>query len=170
MKSRPICAAIAAASLVLSSGTFAQSADVNQEETRRNAQIQEQMRRDAQRQEQVQRDARRAAPRGDPRAGDSRGNYRDYRYRGGAGDYSRGDDGYRADRWRHEGRGAGPNHAFYRGGRLPPEYRGRSYVVDDWRGHRLYAPPRGYQWVQTGGDYVLVALATGIIAAILLNQ
>ena len=203
MKTRPIVAAIAAASLVLSSGTFAQSADQNQEETRRNAQIQEQMRRDAERQEQVQRDAQRADPRSNPRGGDarapgrveprrdgradpgagyradpragyrgdSRDNYRgDDRYRGVAGGYSRGDDGYRADRWRHEGRGAGPNHAFYRGGRLPSEYRDRSYVVDDWRGHRLYAPPRGYQWVQTGGDYVLVALATGIIAAILLNQ
>ncbi|MES1163856.1 MAG: RcnB family protein, partial [Rhizobacter sp.] len=29
---------------------------------------------------------------------------------------------------------------------------------------------RGYHWVQTGGDYVLVAIATGIIASILLNQ
>jgi Ni/Co efflux regulator RcnB len=70
---------------------------------------------------------------------------------------------------RGEGRGAGPDHAFYRGGRLPPEYRGRHYVVDDWRGHHLSAPPRGYQWVQTGGDYVLVAIATGLIASILLN-
>jgi Ni/Co efflux regulator RcnB len=71
---------------------------------------------------------------------------------------------------RGEGRGAGPDHAFYRGGRLPPEYRGRQYVVDDWRGHHLSAPPRGYQWVQTGGDYVLVAIATGLIASILLNS
>lgn len=70
--------------------------------------------------------------------------------------------------WR--GRGAGPEHNWYRGGRLPPEYRNRNYVVDDWRSHRLYAPPRGYQWVQAGGDYVLVAIATGIIASILLNQ
>ena len=70
--------------------------------------------------------------------------------------------------WR--GRGAGPQHNWYRGERLPPEYRHRSYVVDDWRSHHLYAPPRGYQWVQAGGDYVLVAIATGIIASILLNQ
>ena len=54
--------------------------------------------------------------------------------------------------------------------RLPPAYRSHSYVVDDWRSHRLYAPPRGYQWVQAGGDYMLVAIATGIITAILLNQ
>ena len=68
------------------------------------------------------------------------------------------------------GRGAGPDHNFRRGGRLPSEWRSRQYVVDDWRGHRLSAPPRGYHWVQTGGDYVLVAIATGIIASILLNQ
>jgi Ni/Co efflux regulator RcnB len=71
---------------------------------------------------------------------------------------------------RHDGPGAGPDHAFYRGGRLPPEYRSRQYVVDDWRGHRLSAPPRGYHWVQTGGDYVLAAIATGVIASILLNR
>ncbi|CAN5789662.1 hypothetical protein BH11PSE8_BH11PSE8_08140 [soil metagenome] len=80
---------------------------------------------------------------------------------------------YARDRERargYNGRGAGPDHRFYRGGYLPPEYRGRQYVVDDWRGHRLSAPPRGYHWVQSGGDYILVAIATGIIASILLNQ
>ena len=71
--------------------------------------------------------------------------------------------------WR--GRGAGPEHNWYRGSYLPREYRSRYYVVDDWRGHRLYAPPSGYHWVQApGGDYVLAAIATGLIAAILLNQ
>jgi Ni/Co efflux regulator RcnB len=66
-------------------------------------------------------------------------------------------------------RGAGPNHSYYRGQRLPAEYRNRQYVVNDWRSHRLSAPPRGYQWVQTGGDYVLVAIATGIILQLFLN-
>ncbi|HEY2558655.1 MAG TPA: RcnB family protein [Caldimonas sp.] len=77
------------------------------------------------------------------------------------GDHNGGD-------WR--GRGAGPNHDWYRGSRLPREYNSRYYVVDDWRGHHLSAPPRGYHWVQNGGDYVLAAIATGVIAAILLNQ
>ena len=76
----------------------------------------------------------------------------------------------RVPRAPRDGRGAGPDHNLYRGARLPAEYRSRQYVVDDWRGHRLSAPPRGYRWVQTGGDYVLVANATGIIALILLNQ
>ena len=67
-------------------------------------------------------------------------------------------------------RGAGPNHDFRRGQRLPAEYRSRQYVVDDWRGHHLSAPPRGYHWVQTGGDYVLVAIATGVILQLLLSH
>jgi Ni/Co efflux regulator RcnB len=73
-----------------------------------------------------------------------------------------------ADRGEH--RGAGPRHNLYKGGRLPAEYRARQYVVDDWRGHHLSAPPRGYHWVQTGGDYVLVAITTGIIASLLLSN
>jgi Ni/Co efflux regulator RcnB len=71
---------------------------------------------------------------------------------------------------RREGRGAGPNHAFQRGERLPLEYRHRQYVVNDWRGHNLNAPPRGYHWVQTGADYVLVAIATGVILQLLLSN
>jgi len=30
--------------------------------------------------------------------------------------------------------------------------------------------PGGYHWVQSGGDYLLVAIATGIIADLLLNR
>ncbi len=76
----------------------------------------------------------------------------------------------RRDDMRRYERGAGPNHAFYRGDRLPAQYRHRNYVVNDWRGHRLSAPPRGYHWVQTGADYVLVAVATGVILQLLLNN
>jgi Ni/Co efflux regulator RcnB len=86
--------------------------------------------------------------------------------RGGPGNDHRNDrrDDHRDDR------GAGPSHAFHRGDRLPTEYRSRQYVVDDWRGHHLSAPPRGYHWVQTGGDYVLVAVSTGIILNFLLGN
>lgn len=72
--------------------------------------------------------------------------------------------------YHHDGRGAGPRHDFYRGQRLEPEYRRHEYVVDNWRGHHLKAPPRGYHWVQTGPDYVLVAITTGIIAQIVLGN
>nr|WP_315257151.1 RcnB family protein [uncultured Duganella sp.] len=74
----------------------------------------------------------------------------------------------RHDDRRDHNRGAGPRHDLHKGGRLPPEYRSRQYVVSDWRSHRLSAPPRGYHWVQTGSDYVLVAITTGVIAGLLL--
>jgi Ni/Co efflux regulator RcnB len=77
----------------------------------------------------------------------------------------------RYDKHAHnEERGAGPNHDFRKGGRLSGEYRNRQYVVSDWRGHHLHAPPRGYHWVQTGPDYVLAAVATGVIAQIVLGN
>ena len=70
----------------------------------------------------------------------------------------------------HHGRGAGPHHSFYKGDRLPSEYRNRQYVIDNWRAHHLSAPPHGYYWVQTGSDYVLAAIATGLIAQIVLSN
>jgi Ni/Co efflux regulator RcnB len=51
---------------------------------------------------------------------------------------------------------------FRRGDRLPSD-RHRQYRVDDWRGHRLSAPPRGYHWVQIGSEYALVANNSGVI-------
>ena len=86
-------------------------------------------------------------------------------------DHDRRDD--RRDDGRRDNRrwdGAGPSHDLRRGGRLPNQYRNRQYVVDDWRGHRLRQPPRGYHWVQTGGDYVLAAIATGVIADLIINS
>ncbi|WP_232076537.1 RcnB family protein [Variovorax sp. PBL-H6] len=58
---------------------------------------------------------------------------------------------------------------FNRGDRLPPQYRQPQYVVNDWRGHGLRQPPRGYYWVQNGSDYVLAAIATGVISAVVIN-
>jgi Ni/Co efflux regulator RcnB len=42
-----------------------------------------------------------------------------------------------------------------------------SWSVDNWRAHRLSAPPRGGH---RGGDDVLAAVATGIIASVLLGN
>ncbi|MGN6701883.1 MAG: RcnB family protein [Burkholderiaceae bacterium] len=51
---------------------------------------------------------------------------------------------------------------------MPPEYRSRQYVVEDWGHHHLHRPPRGYQWVQVGGGYVLVTIGSGVVAQIML--
>ena len=63
-----------------------------------------------------------------------------------------------------------PHAEWRRGGRVPHEYRGRNYVVNDYRAYQLQAPPRGYQWVGVGGDYVLAAIATGVIAQIIVGS
>ena len=57
-----------------------------------------------------------------------------------------------------------------KGDRLPADFRDRQYVVDDWRVYRLSRPPRGYHWVSIGGDFLLVAIATGVIAEIVIGR
>ena len=63
--------------------------------------------------------------------------------------------GYQARQWR-------------RGDRMPSAYRGRAYVVDYHR-YGLRAPPRGYHYVRSGNDAVLTAVATGVIASVVLS-
>ncbi len=60
---------------------------------------------------------------------------------------------------------------YHRGGYLPREYRHSGYYVNNWQAYPgLYAPPSGYQWMNVGGsDFLLVALATGLIANLLVN-
>lgn len=74
------------------------------------------------------------------------------------------------DNGHHNGRGAGPHHNYYKGGYVSREYRQRHYVVNDWHGRHLHAPPRGYHWVQTGPDYVLISISNGLIAQIVLSN
>lgn len=51
------------------------------------------------------------------------------------------------------------------GAALPPRYQGEAYVVNDWQARGLEAPPPDYGWRYIDGQYVLVAVATGIVAA-----
>jgi Ni/Co efflux regulator RcnB len=80
------------------------------------------------------------------------------------------DDHKAAQKQGQQERGAGPDHSWHKGDRVPAEYRDKSHEVADWRGHHLNAPPSGYHWVQVNGDYVLAAIATGVIADMLLSQ
>ncbi|WP_426702569.1 RcnB family protein [Rhodanobacter sp. Col0626] len=63
----------------------------------------------------------------------------------------------------------GHSEGWYRkGGHVPQEYRGGTYVVSDWHARHLHQPPRGYHYVRSdNGDILLVAITTGIIASIL---
>ena len=67
-------------------------------------------------------------------------------------------------------RGAGPRHDYHKGDRLRAEDHRNEYVVNDWRERRLREPPEGYHWVRSGDDFVLAAIATGVIADIALNR
>ncbi len=81
------------------------------------------------------------------------------------------DDDHHDDRRAEQSmRGAGPDHNWHKGDRLPDSYRGNQYVVNDWQSRHLRQPPSGYHWVNVNGDYVLAAVATGVIADMLLNQ
>jgi len=71
---------------------------------------------------------------------------------------------------RDDSRGGGPKHDLRRGQKLSAEYRDNRYVVSDWKARRLSAPPRGQHWVRAGDDYVLAAIATGVITQILLSN
>ena len=46
--------------------------------------------------------------------------------------------------------------------------RAQNYrVINDYRGYRLKAPPRGYHYVRSGNDAVLVGITSGVIAGII---
>ncbi|QTC91867.1 RcnB family protein [Brevundimonas goettingensis] len=57
--------------------------------------------------------------------------------------------------------------AWSYGQRMPAQYRTRTYVVTDYGHYGLRAPPRGYQYVRSGNDVVLTAVATGLITAVI---
>jgi len=48
-----------------------------------------------------------------------------------------------------------------RGDILPPSYRG--YPIADYQRFHLRRPPRGYYWCRDGGEFMLIAAASGLI-------
>ncbi len=60
-------------------------------------------------------------------------------------------------------------HEWRRGDRLG--YYASRYPVVDYRTYHLRPPPRGYHYVRAdNGDIILAALATGLIASIIVNN
>ena len=58
---------------------------------------------------------------------------------------------------------------WQRGQRFESRYA-RNYRQIDYRHYRgLKAPPRGYRYVQSGNDAVLVGITSGIVAAVFAN-
>jgi len=88
-----------------------------------------------------------------------------------------------------KGRGHGGHHGDHHGDHPPGKHKGwhkrdwhrgdrievieieRHYYIDDYAHYHLRQPPRGHRWVRTpDGKFILIAVATGIIADILLHH
>ncbi len=61
------------------------------------------------------------------------------------------------------------HHDWQRGQRMNHDDWERGDRIDYRRNH-LRAPPRGYQWRDIDGRFILGAIATGVIADIILNR
>lgn len=111
---------------------------------------------------------------------DRRDDRRDYRhqrqaYRHGYHDGRRDDRRYDNRRYyappRVVYRPAPAYHRWAKGQRYRDYYRGPVYVVNDYSRYHVRHPPRGYHWVRDDrGNLLMVAIATGIIADLLLHH
>jgi len=61
------------------------------------------------------------------------------------------------------------NRKWARGQRFDSRYASNYRVITNPRAYRLHDAPRGYRWVRSGNDAVMVAIATGLIASVLGN-
>jgi Ni/Co efflux regulator RcnB len=60
-------------------------------------------------------------------------------------------------------------HRWNRGDRFDRRYATNYRVISNPYAYHLRAAPRGYRWVQSGNDAVLVAITSGIIGALVAN-
>ncbi|CAN5328076.1 RcnB family protein [soil metagenome] len=62
------------------------------------------------------------------------------------------------------------DHRSWRKGERFDHRQARNYrEIGNYRTYRLSTPPRGYHWVRSGNDAVLVAITSGIIGAVIGN-
>ena len=72
---------------------------------------------------------------------------------------------------RHQGWGPdrGGGHNFQRGERMGyNDWSGAQRV--DYRQHHLRRPPNGYEWRESNGQYILAAVATGLIVSAIISS
>jgi Ni/Co efflux regulator RcnB len=77
--------------------------------------------------------------------------------------------GMRRGYWYAPGYGYRPisRYGWRRGAYVPAPYR--SYYVQDWGYYGLRPPPPGYRWIYADGNFVLMAIASGLIADVLIH-
>ncbi|KQY29348.1 hypothetical protein ASD21_06060 [Caulobacter sp. Root1455] len=84
-------------------------------------------------------------------------------------DHDRRDYGHDRRDYSHDRRDARHEYRHWqRGQRLDARYRDHRYYVTDYRRHGLRAPPRGYRWQRVDDSYILAAVATGLIASVII--
>jgi Ni/Co efflux regulator RcnB len=59
------------------------------------------------------------------------------------------------------------HHDWRKGGHIARDDWGRGTTVD-WHAHHLRRPPRGYEWREVDGNFVMAAVATGLIASVIM--
>lgn len=60
-------------------------------------------------------------------------------------------------------------HRWMKGQRFDRRYARDYRKISNPRFYRLHNAPRGYRWVRSGNDAVLVGITSGIIAAVMAN-
>jgi Ni/Co efflux regulator RcnB len=84
--------------------------------------------------------------------------------------YDRHDRNDRNDRFDRHGRNDRNQYrSWSRGQRFDSRYASNYRVIGNPRSYRLHDAPRGYRWVQSGNDAVLIGITSGIIASVLAN-
>ncbi|WP_449429598.1 RcnB family protein [Rhodanobacter umsongensis] len=73
------------------------------------------------------------------------------------------------DHRRYGYRDGGPRYRGHPHWQRGHRYNGPTYVVRNYGSYRLRPPPRGYHWVRANNDFLLVAVATGIILDVALH-
>ncbi|MFZ0267359.1 RcnB family protein [Caulobacter sp.] len=93
----------------------------------------------------------------------------DHRYDSRYDQRDRRDYGHDRRDYSHDRRDARHEYRHWqRGQRLDARYRDNRYYVSDYRRHGLRAPPRGYRWQRVDDSYILAAVATGLIASVII--
>ncbi len=77
-------------------------------------------------------------------------------------------DDHRFGQWNNGSRFQ--SRSWQRGQRFDSRYAHNYRVISNPGYYRLHDAPRGYRWVQSGNDAVLIGLTSGLIAAVMANM
>jgi|SRR5580700_5026240 Ni/Co efflux regulator RcnB len=81
-------------------------------------------------------------------------------------DYGRNGNDYQHSGWSQD---QGAQHRWSNGDRMGyNDWAGAQPV--DYRAHHLRRPPYGYEWRESNGQFILAAVATGLVASIILDN